>query len=206
MPEIYTVDHPYFHPEIPGKQSASAIHQIIFGEGVDHTFPHQVVIPMRHESKWNYMDSSFSNDRKKDFLKDFIKLGEVLRKFMVGDIFLTSRTVGYSFNARDDKGWRELHYDKYYEKDENGKLIRLPVECNIKFITIQFREEVDKTQFILLNDGEFPLMDELDSDYRIKTDSRSSWLNEQKGKSIRCPMCRVHYDESNNNKEETIET
>ena len=176
------------------------MHQIIFGNGVDETFPHQVVIPLMHESHWNYMDSSYMNDHRDSFDMNFVELGNFLRKYMTGDVFLTQKKVEYNFSAREENGWRETFHDQYYKRDEKDNLIRLPVNCSISFLTIQFREAIDKSQFLLLNSDEFTMIDQIDIDYNIKT-SRNSWRDE--GHDIMCPLCKVHYDETKHKENET---
>lgn len=198
MPEIYNQSHPYFNPGDNRYHSPSLMHQIIFGEGVEQSFPEQVNILSSHDSEWFHMSSEWSNKRSDKFYQDYIALGEFVRTHMVGDVFISFNSVEYYYpEGTDHKPWKPT-YEDFYKKDEDGKLIRLPVKCVINFISIRFRNEVDKTQFQLLNDGQFIFMDELEED-RIK---KAGDRHYDKTRDILCPLCKVNYNENNNKSKE----
>lgn len=200
MPEIYHHSHPYYSPGDGRYQSASVMHQIIFGKGIEHSFPEQIHILCGHNSTWFHMCAEYSNKRSDKFYDDFSGLGEFIRNYMVDDVFISQKEVKYNFpEGEDHKPWK-IQYEDYYRTGEDGKLIRLPVECIIGFISIRFRNEVDKTQFQLMNDGQFIFMDELEAD-RIEKIGESHY---DKSRDILCPLCKVNYNENNNkNKEDT---
>ena len=133
---------------------------------------------------------NYSDNRNNTFFNNTVELGEFLRKYMVDDVFISTDEVEYYANARDPESYREKYYDNYYERKENGKLIRLPVNCKVSFISIRFRSEVDKTQFILLKTGEYPFLEQLDIDLKIK---RATSRHDE-SRDIICPICREHYD------------
>lgn len=194
MPEIYHHQHPYYSPGDGKYQGPSFMHQLIFGEGLEYTFPEQVNILTSHHSEWFHMNSDWPNKRSEDFYKDIPAFGEFVRNNMVGDVFITPSKVEYYFPQGDDHAPWKADYKDFFKTHENGKLIRLPVHCVISYISIRFRNEVDKTQFLLLNDGQFKFMDELEQD-RIK---KSKDRYYEKTRHILCPLCKVNYDDSNN--------
>lgn len=194
MPEIYHHTHPYWSPGDNRYHSPSMMHQIIFGNGLEHTFPESLHILSHHKSNWFHMCSDYSNERTTDYFNDYVALGEFIRKYMVGDVFITQNKVDYYHPEGEHKGSWENEYEDYYKKDSDGKLIRLPVHCIINYVSIYFRNEVDKTQFQLMNDGQFCFMDELETD-RIKK-ARDSYNN--KTRNILCPICKVNYNDTNN--------
>lgn len=200
MPEIYNESHPYFSPGDQRYHSPSFMHKLIFGNSLDETFPEQLHILTKHESDWFHYCADYSNSRSEEYFQDIVKLGEFIRSNMVDDVFITTNKVEYYFPEGDDhKPWK-TSWEDYFRKNEDGKLIRLPVKCVISYISIRFRNEVDKTQFQLVNDGQYRFMDELELD-RLKKVRDSHYDDSRK---ILCPLCKVNYDEEKNKDGETV--
>ena len=63
MPEIYNHSHPYFSPGDGRYQSPSFMHKIIFGNGLEHSFPEKLHILTKHESDWFHYCADYSNSR-----------------------------------------------------------------------------------------------------------------------------------------------
>lgn len=193
MPEIYNESHPYYSP---GDRNSypSFMHKIIFGDGLEHTFPDQIHILTDHESNWFHYCAELSNKRSQEYFKDYVGLGEFLRTHMVGDVFITRNKVEYYHPEGEHRSSYKNDYSDYYKKDSDGKLIRLPVHCTIRYISIHFRNPVDKTQFQLMNDGQFRFMEELELDRLKKQQDRYH----DKARDIPCPICKVNYNGENN--------
>lgn len=197
MPEIYNESHPYYNPDDGRYQSASFMHRLIFGDGIEKSFPEQLHILTRHESEWFHYCAEYSNTRSEDYFKDIPSLGDYLRTNMVDDVFITQNKVEYYFPEGDHRKSWDPKWEDFFKKDEDGKLIRLPVKCVINFISIRFRNEVDKTQLQLVNDGQYRFMDELEVDRIMKLGAR----HHDEPRKLLCPLCKVNYDETKNKKE-----
>lgn len=203
MPNIYTIDHPYYTPGKGGSypSNPSMSHMLTFGNSVEESFPEHIEILIKHESSWNHIDGEWRNKRQDQFLKEriwLIELGNFLRTAMVDDVFLFTRQVEYSFDTRKEGSIFPVYEKQYYETDDNGKLIRLPCSCVITYLELRFRDSVDKTQFMLINSGKYPFNDEVFDHSTIKSNSRSHYNND--GKDIKCPCCKVNFDEEIYNK------
>lgn len=195
MPEIYHHSHPYYNPGDNQYKRPDFMHKIIFGNGVEESFPYHLVIACSHHSTWFYMDSSFINKRDNILFNDEIELGDFLRTYMTDDVFISKLNVRYNFPEGGISKPYNPDYTEYFKTNEDGKLIRLPVECIISFILIRFRSEVDKTQFLLMKSDEFTFMDELEDNRKIKDGGR----HYDKSNAIRCPICKVKFDEEKYN-------
>jgi hypothetical protein len=195
MPEIYHHSHPYYSP---GKDNCnpSLMHQIIFGNNLDESFPHTVCIPTKHRSQWRWYDSSYLNEREETGIFDAVELGNFLRKFLVNDVFITQQEIEYRFDTKGDNDgdyYGDNKHQNYYKRDEKGFLYRLPANCRISFTTIRFRDEVDKTQFLLLHAGNINIEEQILSDFKTKH-HRSSSSYRDEGNDLMCPFCKVHYN------------
>lgn len=203
MANIYTVEHPYYTPGKGGSYPSNPGfgHLLTFGNTVEESFPEHLEILIKHESSWNHIDGAWQNKREDNFLKGnewIIDLGNFFRSTMIDDVFLFTRKVEYYFDTRNEGSIFSLFEHRYYETDENGKLIRLPCSCVITYLELRFRDPVDKTQFLLINGGKYKINDNVFDHSKIK--QRSNSYRNDNGRDIICPCCKVNFDEEVYNK------